>query len=230
VPGGLIYLQGKRSVGMKLFFQKSPRFIEMIDAYLRKVFECMELFREALLIHMEQGDNPAFQKLVVQVKEAESSADRLRREIELTLYERALIPESRGDVLGILEAVDKIPNRAESVVFQLETESLRIPEPFKAYFLQLVEINFQTYEDICQAIKAIFRNIKDVRKFTAEVGRKESSSDAVERELIRKIFRSQIPTGEKILLKELVIELGNISDKAEDAADRLNIMAAKRLI
>ena len=39
-----------------------------------------------------------------------------------------------------------------------------------------------------------------------------------------------IDTGEKILLKELIIEIGSISDRSEDTADRLNIMAVKRLI
>ncbi|MEK0368345.1 MAG: DUF47 family protein, partial [Nitrosopumilus sp.] len=45
-----------------------------------------------------------------------------RREIEISLYEKALIPESRGDILGLLEAVDRIPNKAESVAFQMQTE------------------------------------------------------------------------------------------------------------
>ena len=215
---------------MGIFSSKSPKFIDMIDLYLQKGSECMEVFQKALLIYMEKGDCQDFQELVEQINRAESSADSLRRQLELTLYEKALIPESRGDLLGIMEAVDKIPNKAQTVVFLLDTEGLHIPDCFKQDFRQIVQINFQTFETVCRAVKAIFLNIKEVRKFTDEINRKESSSDHIERELIRKVFRSQISIGEKILLKELIIELGNISDKAEDAADRLSIMAAKRLI
>ena len=116
------------------------------------------------------------------------------------------------------------------MVFQLDTEGLHIPDCFKEDFRQIVRINFQTFEDICLAVKAIFQSIKEVRKFSNEISSKESSSDLIERELIRKVFRSQLSIGEKILLKDLIIELGNISDQAEDTADRLTIMAAKRLI
>ena len=202
----------------------------MIDLYLQKVSECMEVFQKALLIYMEKGDCQDFQQLVEKINQAESSADSLRRQLELTLYEKALIPESRGDLLGIMEAVDKIPNEAQSVVFLLDTEQLDIPDCFKDDFRQIVHINFETFEIVCRAVKAIFLSIKEVRKFSDEISIKESSSDLIERELIRKVFRSQISIGEKILLKELIIELGNISDKAEDTADRLSIMAAKRLI
>ena len=116
---------------MGLFSPKSPKFYGMIDDYLVKVSECMEIFQKALLVYLEQGDCLLFQQLVEQIDEAESKADHLRRDMELTLYEKALIPESRGDLLGILESVDKIPNKAESVVFQLDTEGLQIPDIFK---------------------------------------------------------------------------------------------------
>lgn len=215
---------------MGLFSPKSPKFYGMIDQYLTKVSECMEIFHKSLLIYLDQGDCILFHQLVEQIDEAESSADHLRRDIEITLYEKALIPESRGDLLGILESLDKIPNKAESVVFQLETEGLQIPDIFKEEFRQIVQINFKTFGGVSQAVKAIFHNIKEVRKFTDQITQEESVSDTFERELIRKIFRSQISVGEKILLKELIIEMGSISDLAEDTADRLNIMAAKRLI
>ena len=52
----------------------------------------------------------------------------------------------------------------------------------------------------------------------------------LEREIIKKIFRSDMDGFSKILLKELAIETGHFSDKAEDVADRLTIISVKRLI
>jgi predicted phosphate transport protein (TIGR00153 family) len=214
----------------RLFFSKKHQLIEMINSYLQKASECVDIFLEAFQIYLKDQDCQVFQQLVDQINQVEAEADELRRRIEITLYEKALIPESRGDILGVLESVDKIPNKAQSVILQIDTECLFIPEQFKEDFLQLARINSQTMEDITQAVLAVFDNIKQVRKFTIEIGIKERASDTIERRLIRKVFQSAAPLGEKILLKELIIEMGNISDRAEDAGDRLTIIAAKRII
>jgi len=214
----------------RLFFSKKHQLIEMINSYLQKASECVNIFLEAFLIYLKEQDCPVFQQLVDRINQVEAEADELRRGIEITLYEKALIPESRGDILGVLESVDKIPNKAQSVILQIDTECLFIPEHFKEDFRQLAKVNSQTMGDITQAVQAVFDDIKEVRKLTVEIGIKERASDTIERRLIRKIFQSAAPLGEKILLKELIIEMGNISDRAEDAGDRLTIIAAKRII
>lgn len=215
---------------MALFFSKTNKLLEMIEEYLEKVTECMEQARKTLLLYIDKGFCEEFDRLVTKTHMAESRSDDLRREIEISLYEKALIPESRGDILGLLEAVDRIPNKAESVAFQMQTEALRIPDEFKSELRKIININFDIFKDIKRAIKAVFKNIKEVRNITNEIDKKESSSDSMERDLIKKLFSSNIDIGEKILLKELIIEIGSISDRAEDTADRLNIMAVKRLI
>jgi len=215
---------------MPIFFSKKHYLLEMIDSYLAKASACMDTFLSAFLAYLQDENCETLQPFVDQINQTEAEADDLRRKIELTLYEKALIPESRGDILGILESVDKIPNKAQSVILQIDTEYLHIPACFKEDFQQLAKVNFQTFGQVAGAVRSLFDNLKEVRKFTAEIGIKERASDAIERGLIRKIFSSSAPMGEKILLKELVIEMGNISDRAEDAADRLNIIAAKRLI
>ncbi|MEW5804863.1 MAG: DUF47 family protein [bacterium] len=204
--------------------------MEMINSYLQKASECIDTFLKAFLIYLENEDCIVFHELVDRINQSEAEADELRREIEIMLYEKALIPESRSDILDVLESVDKIPNKAQSVILQLDTECLHIPEQFKEQFRQLAEVNAQTFMDIAHAVQATFDNIKKVRYLTAAIGVKERSSDSIERGLIRKVFQSSIPIGEKILLKELIIETGNISDRAEDAGDRLNVIAAKRII
>ena len=215
---------------MTLFFSKTNKLLEMIEEYLEKVAECMEQARKTLFLYMKKGSCDEFDDLVAKTHMAESCSDDLRREIEISLYEKALIPESRGDILGLLEAVDKIPNKAESVAFQIQTEALRIPDEFKSDLCKIININLNIFEDIKRAVRAVFKNIKEVRDITNEIDKKESSSDSMERALIKKLFSSDIDIGEKILLKELIIEIGSISDRAENTADRLNIMAVKRLI
>ena len=215
---------------MALFFSKKNKFLEMIEGYLGKVTECMELAKKTLLLYIDKGYCEKFDELVTKTHMAESCSDDLRREIEILLYEKALMPESRGDILGMLETVDKIPNKAESVTFQIQTEVLRIPDEFKPELRKIINMNFDIFADVKRAIRAVFNDIGEVRRITNEIDKKESGSDSMERDLIKKLFSSNINIGEKILLKELIIEIGSISDRAENVADRLNIMAVKRLI
>jgi len=215
---------------MALFFSKTNKLLEMLDGYLEKVTECMEQARKTLFLYIDKGSCEEFDELVTKTHMAESCSDDLRREIEISLYEKALIPESRGDILGLLETVDKIPNKAESVAFQIQTEAIRIPDEFKSELKKIINVNFDVFKDIKLAINAIFKDIGKVRYITNEIDKKESGSDSMERDLIKKLFSSNIDVEEKILLKELIIEIGSISDRAENAADRLNIMAVKRLI
>lgn len=215
---------------MKFFLSRSNRVLKMIDKYLAKVRECIEDFRQCFEIYLEEGLSDKFDEWVAKTHRAESSSDDLRRELELTLYERALIPEARGDILGLIESVDRIPNRAESSLFQIQTEFLQVPEALKTDFRKLVHLNAEIYSDVERAINTLFQNIAEVRHLTNEIDKKESDSDNLERELIKKIFSSTMDLAQKTLLKELVIEIGNISDRAQETADRLNIIAAKRAI
>jgi len=202
----------------------------MLERYLLKIEESMGGFKKTIEVYFEKGLCENFSELVEKVHIAESSADDIRREIEIELYEKSLIPESRGDVLGLLENTDRVPDKAQSVLYQIQTEFLQIPEFLKDEFSHLVNINFDAFNDLARAIRKLFENIKEVKDITNEIDKKESASDRLERGAIKKIFSSDIDVGQKILLKELVIEIGSISDLSEEVGDRINIIAAKRMV
>jgi len=58
----------------------------------------------------------------------------------------------------------------------------------------------------------------------------ESESDRKERCIILRLFNSNIEKVEKIMLKEIIINIGNISDRVQTVADRLSIAIIKRRI
>ena len=214
---------------MNILFGKKNKVYEMIEKYLALVWESIEYFRKTIEIYFEKGLAREFKEMIESTHLSESLADDIRRDMELTLYEKSLIPESRGDILGLIEATDKVLNKAQSVLYQIETESLHIPDELKDDFLRLVNTNISAYESAIEGFKTLFTNINNVRDKVKEVDKKESSSDRMERDFIRKIFLSNYDIGQKILLKELVIEVGSISDMSEDVTDRLSIVAAKRM-
>ena len=71
--------------------------------------------------------------------------------------------------------------------------------------------------------------MKSVRDNVREVRAKESASDAVEKALTQAIFRDPLPLERKLHLQQTVEALAEISDRAEDAADRLEQVGLKSL-
>ena len=215
---------------MDIFSGRKHKIAEMVERYLVKIEECMENFKESLSKYLEKGLSTEFDELIEKTHIAESLADDIRRDIERNLYEKSMIPESRGDILGLLESTDKVLSKAQSVLYQIQTEFIQIPEFLKEDLRKLMSVNIEAFRKVVEGIRKLFENLKEVRDITNEIDKCESSSDRLEREIIKKIFQSDINLGEKILLKEVIIETGSISDLSQAVGDRLNIIAAKRLI
>ncbi len=212
-----------------MFFWKKERQIErVIEDYLKRTESCLCSFGEACELYFRDGLSGKFESLVNMTHEHERQADDLRRDIEQMMYDKALIPESRGDILGMLEAIDLIPNRCESILFQVLTQSMSVPREFVSQFRELIRINMEAFRLLCTAMRNLFGKVDLVIKDASRVTEIEGQSDVIERLLIKAIFDSGMDKADMILLKELVLEIGGISDRSENASDRLRNIAVKR--
>ena len=214
---------------MSIFFREEKRIKKQIHDYFDRVEECMGQFREDMIRLVKEGPGrPSGDR--GDIHKLESDADDLRRDIEMKLYGQALLPESRGDLLGLLETMDTVPNSAETAVAIIETEHITIPESFQKGILELVDCNFEAYQLLKKTTDALLKNPKQTLYLVKEVDIKESDSDRLEQVLINDIFTSELEKADKILLKDVVVAIGNVSDRCENAADRMAIIAIKRRI
>lgn len=210
------------------FFWRKQRGIENdISDYLKEAEICLTTFRSAIKMYLSEGSSEAFKEAVEETHIHESKADDKRREIERTLYDQALIPELRGDVLGMLESIDTVPNQCETVLYKFLLEGVSVPEEYHRQIEELVDINVDAGRILCEAVRDLFRNPTGILDAGSAVDAKESKSDRIERDIIRAVFASQIEKVDKILLRDVVFQIGSISDRAENAADRLTIVAIK---
>ncbi len=212
-----------------IFFKKQKAVLEKIKAYLEQVDLCSERFRACMAALLHRLDDPDNEGRVDLVHQAESKADDLRRQIEFELYERALIPESRGDVLGLLETMDYIPSAFQSLCEQVYLQRIVFPEAFRDRYLRLIDVNLKGYRLVRDAMLAMFYG-QDIRELSSQIDSTESESDRIERSLIRDVFAMDGDKADKILLKEIVVNTGNISDNSESVKDRLVLAVVKRKI
>lgn len=201
-----------------------------MDDYMNEVLACADIFQECLFALFEDSTSDKAKDLVQQVDDAESRADGLRDKIEFKLYRKALMPEARGDILGLVEAVDRIPNWAEEVVYDIHLQRVQFPENLIEKFRQLTIMNVECFHLLHKAIEALFTDIDAVFELTKKVDKKESEIDNLEHELIREVFDIEERLSYQNILHRVVRNICDISDKTENAGDRLTIIAIKKMI
>ncbi len=213
-----------------MLWKKEKKVHSLMEDYMVEVLNCVESFQECLLALFENSSGEQAEALVQKVNEAESRADDLRDKVEFKLYRKALMPEARGDLLGLIEAVDRIPNWAEEVAFDIYLQRVVFPQNFIDKFRHITELNIECFRVLYKAIEALFTDIDAVFELTKEVDRIESEIDTLERALIREIFDIEERLSYQNLLHRIIRSICDISDKTENAGDRLAIVAIKKLI
>ena len=202
----------------------------LVNDYMAESLNCLETFRECLFELFEHSTSERARILVQQVDAAESRADDVRNAIEFQLYSKALLPEARGDILGLLEAVDRVPNWAEEVVYDIHLQRVVFPQQSVAKFQRLADMNVACFRVLHTAIETLFSDLDAVFPLTKEVDRIESEVDDLERELIAEIFDLEERLSYHNLLHRIIRGICDISDRAENVADRLAIVAMKKMI
>ncbi len=215
---------------MSIFFKREREVRRLIQQYFETADSAVLEFDKAMRCYLEKGDCEAFKAGDQRIHIAESRADDLRAEIEKTLYSRALLPESRGDILGLLEHFDKMPNLVETISFMCETQRIRIPDWFKPGFLELLDINMESYRLVRETVDRLFSDPRSVADAVVPVDLKESESDLLERKLIRAVFDSDMDKADMIQLRDLIRRTSDLSDSAENMARRMELIALKKRI
>ncbi len=215
---------------MSFLWKKEKSILAKIEGYLQECDSGAERFLACMRSMISKTPPTAVDNLISLVHESESKADDLRREIEYELYNKALIPELREDILNILETLDAIPNTFEEICFEMCLEKIEIPQPFKQGFLELVDKSLHAFSLIRVALRGLFYKKIDVMEDIDRVDQYESAVDGIERELIGAIFSSELPKSDKIQLRQVVKNLARISDLAQAVGDKLTIAIVKRRI
>ncbi|MDY6915552.1 MAG: DUF47 family protein [Candidatus Cloacimonadota bacterium] len=215
----------------KLFSNKSRQLEADIDSYLDRVNTAGLLFWEGIKSYIE-GKQDYFEKKFEEITDIESEADSKRREIKQKLYTYMLIPESRGDVLGLLETIDDVVDTCEKVLEQFSIETPNIPDFLRQDFLKLTELSAKSVEELVKGTQVFFRQVDMVGNYVNKVHFYEHEADDVEEQLKRKVFESSEidKFSHKVHMRYFAEKIAAVSDVAEDVCERLSVYAIKRRI
>ena len=211
-------------------FGQTKQLEREIDQFVDILSEVGLVFKAIIPLYLSNGASEQFDKMVNQVSEMESKADKITKEVERTLYEETLIPDARSDVLRLLEHMDELIGMYQGNCYHFSIQKPDFPKEFHDDLKNLTGTVVNCVESLCLTVRSFFRDIKSVRNNAHKVTFYEKESDKQFSSLARKIFDSDLTLDKKMHLRYFVEKIDRICDQAEDIADEIQIYAIKRSI
>ena len=211
-------------------FSDTKKLEREIDEFVDILSEVGLVFRSIIPTYLNHSANGKFDEMVDRVKDMESKADKITKEVEHTLYEETLIPDARSDVLRLLEHLDEVIGMYQGNCYHFSIQKPDFPQEFHQDLIELTETVVSCVEALCLTVRSFFRGIQSVRDNAHKVTFYEKESDIKFSALARKIFDSELPLDKKMHLRYFVEKIDRICDQAEDIADEIQIYAIKRSI
>jgi len=216
---------------LKTIFRKQHQ----VEVLIMKYLEAFKMTQENFSLALETclTDDKAcgdFTFLSGETHRFESHADDVREEIKTLMYDKILLPESRGDIMRLVDSMDHIPGYMEIVLNMIKTQMLVIPEFLIGDIRELMKASLEACELMSFQVQDLFRRRGRIKELVSVIDLKESQCDKIERRLISAIFESELDGFQKLQLKELVIYLGEISDHVDKLSKQIYIMSLKRRV
>lgn len=214
----------------RFLFKKENRVEELIYDYLETFRLILENFSRALVTCIVRHQCEEFDFLMEQTHKYESRADDIMDEVNNLMFGKALIPDFRGDIMNLLISLDKIPHLLERALFMIRYQRMTIPEAFVEDLQDLIRISLEACELLAKQVELFIRNESGTRSLMGTIDTNESHCDHIERRIISKLFESDLDPFFKLQFKELVVNIGDISDQADKVSKLVNILTLKRRV
>ena len=200
--------------------------------HFAKTNECLIETRKVVETYVA-GDLETADQAAQTVIDLESEADNIKREVRSVLFSGAFLPNIRSDVYRLVESVDAVADKGETVAHFIVNQNPRIPDEFQAELIEITGQCLACYNELRQGLKSFFKpkgEIENLQQHSTRVGELETEVDGLYADLTRRIFSSGMDLGEKIHFCQLLNYISRIADAAEDAADELEFAAMKSVL
>ncbi|PIS28047.1 MAG: DUF47 domain-containing protein [Candidatus Marinimicrobia bacterium CG08_land_8_20_14_0_20_45_22] len=210
-------------------FESDPKIEKKCNEFFDMVAQSALVCLRGVQSYIEK-DFTAFEAYEEQIRIYEERADEFRRDAESYLYTETLIPESRGDVLSLLENADNIIDQIRMMMLAFSIEQPEIPTIFHADFINLTAKCVESVDEVILATRMFFTNPSKVKEVLSIVYVLEKESDKQAESLKRKVYRADgISPSNQMHLRYFTTNIDLIADRAEDLADRIGIYVIKRM-
>ena len=215
---------------MKLF-KKEKEVSDLLTKFLDEIEKCLNKTENTIHAYIK-GTLKEAKHLARDVRELETETDVFKYTIRDKLYSGAYLPLIREDIYHLVESLDKVANAAEACSDFFLNQRPTIPDDLTSAFTIVGQESMSVITPLKKAVMCFLKKkctIKDVRQYAQEVGLIETDMDRSDWELTKARFISSLDFSQKIHLKHCLDKIVEVSDRAEDAADQLELAALKSM-
>ncbi len=172
------------------------------------------------------------------IVELEHQADDLKREIRGHLPKSLFLPVPRADLLDLIRLVDQLPNTAKDISGLMTGRKMRIPDGIRVSFTDFVTKAVGTARQASASVErlddvfgAAFRGevAKTLGVLVRELDTLEHETDEAEIIVRAELLavENDLTPIEVVFLYEVVKEIGELADRAQQVGHRLLMLVAK---
>lgn len=195
--------------------------------HVEETYKTVAYFAEAVKAFIK-GDLSAKAIAIENVREGEHQADLLRSKMVNELSEGLLLPPDREDLLHFVKTLDKIADWTNGAARILGFIEHRLPENILTNISTATELIVTSISKLKEGIGAITNNdLKKALQDCEEVDRIEHEADDQKKLLIETIIHAKLEPTSLLLSYQLAEYLEGVTDKIEDAADLVKVLAIK---
>lgn len=214
---------------MKVFGKKASSVKEVLDNYVAEMKNCTSLFIQFFEKYLSGAIGEDLRGLERKVRHSESRCDDIRVEIQMLLTTGTFMPDFRSDIFSIVESIDRVPNKIEDIVVLTTIARTPLPAKYVDLFRQMITVTEECVVNLAEAVELILEDLKKATDRADIVEKDESRIDRLEHAFNDMVFQDEtMDMGQKLLLKRMSEGIAAISDKAEDASDKIDLIAIKR--
>jgi len=206
--------------------------VKRIMEHLSLVEKTLEAFNEVLKQYLKEDmDIDELSGLMKLVHDLEGQADDMQEEATESIMHSRLLPETKVELMRLVDRVDGVANKAESIVDHVFLFAhLKFPEEMRGEIARVMEITLQQMAAAKDMVRLLFEDFGKAKAKTEEVDDLESEVDGLERSLISQLRHWDVSLAEKYVYLNFIEKLADISDALEDVASVVEQIIAIRQI
>ncbi|HTB19944.1 MAG TPA: DUF47 family protein [Bryobacteraceae bacterium] len=202
-------------------------FLPKDEKFFEYFFQQSELLCQAgHLLHTGlEGGYQGMCQLSQKMETLERSGDEVTHKLFARLRQTFITPFDPEDIQSLASALDDVLDTMEDAAFRIVAYKI---DPIPPAAVELGGMIANSCRALDKALRAL-QDKKPVMEACIEVNRLEEEADKVERNMLTKLFSSDIDAITLMKLKELYELLESATDRCEDVADVIQNIAVKNL-
>ena len=210
-----------------LGMEEEKSILEDARKHVEETYRTVTYFAEAVKAFIA-GDLNAKTKAIENVRESEHQADIMKSKMVIELSDSLLMPPDRADLMNFVTTLDKIADWTNGAARLLGFIEQKLPDNILKNISSATELIVSSISKLKEAISAIIKNdLKAAIADCEEVARIEHEADDQKKTLIEAIIHTKLEPTSLLLSYQLAEYMEGVTDKIEDAADFIKILAIK---